>query len=920
MGAYAMPNVSKPPVMMQPLSASSRALMVGLSSKKVSLIDMSVLARWTVTPKLLGVKGVANVAIWGQRARQLQVQVDAADLRSKRITVNQVVKSAGDALWASPLSYLEASTPGAGGWIDTPNQRLAIQHVQPISVAGDLAKVNIDGTPLNLGDVADVVEQHPPLIGDALVNNGEGLLLVIEKFPDADAREVVAGVKKALAELGQGMPDIEVDTSIYQATSFIDLSSDNIRKALLIGGAMALLVLLAFYMEWRSVAIAIAAIALSALAALLVLVLRGAPINIVVVAGLLVALGTIIDDAIVEVDNFRRRLAARLPGAPAPSRAAVIEQASMAMRRPLLYATIIMALAVMPIFFLGGLQGAFFKDLPVSYLLAILASMAVALTVTPVLAHFLYRDGKAAIREVALVQGLERNYESALSRALKVSTPLLPVAALAGLSALMLTPLVKSALVPVFKEPVIRVDWEAAPGTSHPEMRRIMTRAGDELRGVSGVRNVSAHLGRAITGDQVVNIDSGQFWIGIDQKADYAKTLAAVQETISSYPGLTGKVQTYLSDKVAEVLHPGEEPIVVRVEGLQRATLRAEAEKVRQILAGVKELCNLTIDQEVYEPHIEVKVDIATAGKVGLKPGDVRRAAATAFAGLEVGNLYEQQKVFEVVVWSTPAARHSISDVRDLLIDTPDGNHVRLGDVAEVKVVATPKVINREGVTRHVDIRAHVRSGDIAAARREVQDRLQKIEFPLEYHALLLGDYAERQSMWQRTLLLALASLIGTYFLLQACFQSWRLAAAVLAALAAALAGGAFAVLAGGSQLMLGSLFGFLAVLAIAVRNSVLLVSRYQDLQRERGKPLAVDEIVRVARERSVPVIMTALATLAVFLPFLFMGDIAGLEMLYPMAAVIVGGLVTSTIVTLFIVPALFLRYGSRTEPDLSLA
>ncbi|HEY7764688.1 MAG TPA: efflux RND transporter permease subunit, partial [Aestuariivirgaceae bacterium] len=384
--AHALPNVSKPPVMLQPLSTTSRAMIIGLSAKDVSLVDASVLTRWTITPKLLGVPGVANVATWGMRSRQLQVQVNSERLKDKGVSLKQIVKSAGDAMWVSPLTYLESSTLGAGGWIDTANQRLGIQHVQPITSAKELAKVVVADTALRLEDVAQVVEEHPPLIGDAIIDNKPALLLVIEKFPDANAVEVVRGVTAALDELRHGLPGIEIDTSIFRATSFIDLSIQNLTGALLIGAGLMILVLFAWYLSLRAVVISVVAILLSLVAAALVLYLRGITMNVMILAGFAIALAAVIDDAVIDTENIMRRLRRQRSEASGRSTAAIIFDACIETRSAMIYATLILLLAVMPVFLMGGPLGAFLSPLAGSYVLALLVSMAVATIVTPALA------------------------------------------------------------------------------------------------------------------------------------------------------------------------------------------------------------------------------------------------------------------------------------------------------------------------------------------------------------------------------------------------------------------------------------------------------------------------------------------------------------------------------------------------------
>jgi Cu/Ag efflux pump CusA len=307
--AHALPNVSKPPTMLQPVSSTSRVMMIGMTSEELSLIDMSVLARWNIVPRLMGVPGVANVSIFGQRQRQLQVQVDPKDLQAKGVTLQQVINTSGNALWVSPLTFLNASTPGTGGWIDTPNQRLGIRHLLPISTPEDLAQVTIEGTEnLHLGDVADVVENHQPLIGDALIDNQSGLLLVVEKLPGENTLEVTRGVEEAIEALKPGMSGITFDESLYEPADYIDEANDNLRSIVILSSILVLVVLLAFLFNWRSGVVSLITMPLSLLAALLVLYYRGATFNVMVLAGLVIALVVVIDDVVIGVEQITRRL------------------------------------------------------------------------------------------------------------------------------------------------------------------------------------------------------------------------------------------------------------------------------------------------------------------------------------------------------------------------------------------------------------------------------------------------------------------------------------------------------------------------------------------------------------------------------------------------------------------------------------
>jgi Cu/Ag efflux pump CusA len=567
-------------------------------------------------------------------------------------------------------------------------------------------------------------------------------------------------------------------------------------------------------------------------------------------------------------------------------------------------------LAVTPILFLQGFAGALLSPLVVSFVLALLASTAIAVSVTPALALLLLSRRSGEHRLPPVLRWLEARYHRGLSRILSAPHAALVLTCAVLLAGLAAVPTLGWSLLPSFKETDVRIAWEGPAGTSHPEMRRILTQASRELRLIPGVRNVSAHVGRAVTGDQVVGIESGQLWVNIDAAADYEATLAGIRDTVRGYPGFEGKVQTYLRARMEEVLAGADDPIVLRIEGPERAVLRHEAEKVLQMLAGISGVVNPRVEDESQAPEVEIRVDLSAAGRAGLKPGDVRRAAATAFAGLEVGNLFEQQKVFDVVVWGAPGSRQSLNDLREFLIDTPDGGHVRLADVAAVDVVPTPRVFTREGVSRYIDVRAGVVAGDVGAVARDVKDRLRKIAFPFEYHAFLVDDYAQQQMAKRRALIAMLAAAIGAFFLLQASSQSWRLAALCFPVLLAALAGGVLAMIATSGTVFLGSLAGLLAVLALAARNSIVLIARCRHLEDNEGMAFGRGLVLRAARERLGATVTTVVAAGLALLAVTWLGERAGLEVLHPAAVVIVGGLLTTAIVSLFAVPALYLRFA----------
>ena len=916
--AFALPHVSKPPTILQPVSSASRFMIVGLSSKTLSLIDMSVLARWTIVPRLMGVPGVSNVAIWGNRDRQLQVQVDPARLQDKNISLLEVLETTGNALWVSSLSFVEASTPGTGGFIDTAQQRLGIRHISPIVTSETLAEVPIADTGVRLGDVADVVEDHQPLIGDALTNENSSLLLVIQKFPGANTLDVTRGVEDALDELRPGMAGLTMDSSIFRPADFIEAALNNVGLGLLIGFLLIALALAAFFFEWRRVLISLIVIPLALIAAGTVLYLRGATFTAITLVGMLAALGVIIEEAVVDVDALMRRSEQRRMEGGMMTMEETIREASLALRGPLVYTLLISLLAAVPFYFMGGPSNAFFKPLAVSYGLALLVSMLVALTVTPALSMMLIRREAGAVSSRGA--GLQTAYASALGWINKRGRLALALVALMTIIGIAVLPSIKQSLLPSFKEKSLLVHLDGAPGASQPESSRIAARMSAELESVDGVEMVAAQVGRAVFGDQVVNVNSTDLWVKIAPDANYDATAAAVRRVVNGYPGINHSVQTYLSEKSSGTVPSATDGMTVRLYGDRDDLLRSSAADISTAISGIQGVSETHVKLPAQQASFEIEVNLAAAQKYGLKPGDVRRSAAIMFSGLQVGSLFEEQKVFDVVVWSTPDTRQSLSSIRDLAIDTPSGARVRLGDVADVRIVPATPIIKHEGVKRYVDIAVKVEGRSLGAVAADITTRIQGMQLPLEFHAAVLGGYAEPRAILIRFLTFASVALLGIFLLLQAALRNWKLALGLLLAIPAALSGGAAAAFLAGGTLSLGSLAGFLALFGIAIRHGILLFSHYMQEEQEGGRSLNEGLVMEGALERLMPLLASNVATGLALSVALFFGGRPGFEFLAPMSIVMLGGLVTVTLVDLFILPGMYLRFGASREADLGLA
>jgi CzcA family heavy metal efflux pump len=908
--ASRLPAVVKPPVILSPLSSLSRVMKIGVSSKTLSQMDLSELAKWTIRPRLMAVPGVANVAIWGQRDRQYQVLVDPDRLLAVGVTLDQVNKAVTDAV-----------TVAGGGFVDTPNQRIAVRHRAAIETPSDLRNTVVtfrNGAPLRLGEIAEVRIGNPPPIGDAVINDAPGLLLIVEKQPSGNSLDVTRNVEKALDGLALQGKGVEIDPTIFRPATFIERSIDNLGHSMLVGCGLVIVILVGFLFDWRTALISLTAIPLSLVAAGVILRAMGTTINTMVLAGLVIAMGEVVDDAIIDVENIVRRLRQNRAAGNPRSAFDVVLAASMEVRSAVVFATLIVILVFVPVLFLEGLTGSFFRPLAMAYILAILASLLVALTVTPALSLMLL-PGAVDKRHVSpLVRGLQAIYRAILPAL--VRRPVFAVVVLLGAfgaSGYAVMGLGEE-LLPNFKETDFLMHFVEKPGTSLTAMTRITERASKELRSIPGVKNFGSHIGRAEVADEVVGPNFTELWISVDDKVPYDETVKKINTAVEGYPGLVRDVLTYLKERIKEVLTGAGATIAVRLYGPDIPTLRAKAQEVYDAVHDLPGVANLKVEQQVLVPQLDVRLRPEAAARLGLTPGDIRRAATTLVKGLKVGELYDQQKIFDVFVWGVDKVRDDPSGLRNLPIETPAGTHVPLGDVADVAIVPAPNIITRENVSRKIDITCNVTPGaDLGEVARAVQEKVKGISFDREYHPEFLGEYAARAESRQRLLTLAALSLVGVLLVIHADFKTVRLTTLVFVTLPFALIGGVFGAVLGGGVLSLGSLVGFVTVLGIAARNGIMLVSHYRHLEEEEGEAFGPDLVIRGSIERLAPILMTALATGLALVPLAIGGDKPGQEIEHPMAVVILGGLVTSTVLNLFLMPALYLAFGHsrRSEP-----
>lgn len=897
--AAALTAAARPPVMMAPLSSTSRALKVGITSKVNSQVELTELVRWTLRPRLLAIPGVANVAVWGSREREYHVELDLARLQAHGVPIEELVRGVRGATQQLP-----------GGFIDGPNQRLAVTHVAPARTVEELRQLPVatrNGAVVRVGDLATVSNGFAPPIGDAVVNDVPGLLLIVEKQPWGNTLEITRRVDQVLAAVAPSMPDAVFDAHIFRPAAFIERSIGNLEEALLIGCLLVVAVLWLFLWNWRTALISSLAIPLSLSAAMLVLKTLGGTLNTMILAGLVIALGEVVDDAIIDVENIYRRLRENAALRHPKPVSRVVLDASLEVRSAVVYATAIVVLVFLPVWFLGGLSGAFFRPLALAYGLGVLASLVVALTVTPALSMMLLSRSSLEASHSPLLLWLTTRYEKLLLRLLMKPRRAIASGALVMVLAALGAFMLGSSFLPDFKESDFLMHWVAQPGTSLPALRRTAECASLELRAIDGVTSFGAHLGRAEAADEVVGPNFGELWIHVEDGVSHEEISRKVLATIERYPGLRRDLETYLRERVREVLTGTHGAVVVRIYGPNLKILSDSAQSLAAELRAIAGVSRVGVEQQAMVPEVRAAVRNEAAA-LGFLAGDVRAAVDVLVRGQRVGEIIEDGRSIPVVVRGPELLREDVTALRSVEVGSLAGTRATLGEVASLTIEPTPNLVPHENTLRRIDISIDV-SGELSKTAAAVEDMVSKTRWPLAHHAEVLGEWKERAAASRRLAGFGLLSLLLVLAVLFLDLQSARRTALVAASLPFALVGGVGGVWLTGGVLSLGSMVGLVTVLGIAARNGILLVTHYRHLE-EGGLPFGAPLVLRGSLERLGPILMTAFATGLALVPLALAGNAPGHEIEHPMAVVVLGGLVSSTLLNLLVLPAVYLRFG----------
>lgn len=914
---------------MTPLTSSTMDLLkIGLVTDKLTPMELRTFADWTLKPRLLSVPGVAKCSTFGGEVRQLQIQIKPDRLLAYNLSLSDVMA----------VARVSTGVTGAG-FIETANQRITLQtegQATTPDILGEVVVAHTNGFSIRLKDVARVVEGAEPKFGDCVIQGRWGVLMTMSSQYGANTMEVTRALETALGEMKPVFEKegIKLYGRLHRPATFIETALANMKHSLMLGGILVAVVLFLMIGSVRTACVSLAAIPLSLLTAVIVLEKFGISINTITLGGLAIALGEVVDDSIIDVENIFRRLreyAAGTKASPAsdPQRTReifrVVLNASLEVRQSVIYATFVVALIFLPVLTLSGLQGSFFAPLALSYILAIVASLLVALTVTPALAYLLFGRGVRKPDEPFLQKWLKGWYRSVLAFVARWPRVIIAgVVVICIVAATRVPSLVGGDFLPQFREGHFVLQVFAAPGTSLPEMLRIGTRISEALLQMPEIDTVEQQVGRAELGEDPWGPHRSEFHVELKTSPgmDQGKVAGKIRDLLGQFPGLQSEVVTFLGDRIGETLTGETAPVVVNIFGDDLDVLDAKAQEVARVLRTVPGQADVKIAALSGSPRLTLRLRPERLTQFGFDPVSVLEALQTAYQGTVVAQTHRGNQTADVAVILAPEERRDAEAIGSLLLTSPQGLRLPLRELSDIFPNNARASIRHEGARRRQTVTCSASGRDVssfvAQAKREVS---AKVAFPAGTYAVFSGA-AQAKETGQRELALhsAIAG-VGILLLLLIVFRHWQNLLLVLVNIPFALVGGVLALwvtsalLPGESALTIGSLVGFVTLFGITTRNSIMMLSHFEHLVTKEGMSWGPEAVMRGASERLMPILMTALVTALGLLPLALGSGEAGREIEGPMAIVILGGLLTSTLLNLLVLPTLSLRYGVFQEP-----
>ena len=893
-------------------SIMGQIMAVGLTSdnSQVSPMDLRGIAEWEIKRRLLSIPGVSQITIQGGDLKEYQVLVDPAKLIGYGISLHEVRNA-----------LEESNVNSSGGFLLEPYQEKLIRNIARVESPADLGSTVVKSSPsganILLRDIAEIREAGPLVKrGDAGINGNPAVMLAVAKQPGADTITLTRAIEEELETLRTSMPDgVTIHSDIFRQANFIERAINNVEEALRDGSIMVSVVLFLFLLNFRTTFITLTAIPLSLLLTFIVFKWFGLGINTMTLGGLAVAIGELVDDAIVDVENvFRRLRENRLSPNPKPV-SKVVLSACREVRNSIVFATLIVILVFIPLFALGGIEGRIFAPLGLAYIVSIGASLLVAVTVTPALSSYLLPGMKrmSHSKDGAVIGFFKWLVARVLGLGFHIPKTIFALVLVAFIGALALVPFLGREFLPPFNEGSATVFVLTAPGTSLQESSRIGQVAEKLLREVPEVRTIGRRTGRAEGDEHVQEVNSAEIEFELDpSRRPRSEILAEIRAKLAEIPGVFTSVGQPISHRIDHLLSGVQAQVAIKVFGDDLDTLREKAAEIREIVSGIEGFTDVQAERQTLIPQVHVRINRDKAALFGLRPGEVARYAELALRGSSVTRVLEGQRSYDVTLRLPDSARSDIEAIRKIPIDTINGQLVPLGLVADVEEAMGPNMVNRENGQRRIYVSANVAGRDLVSAVEEARAKINaEVEMPTGYFTTYGGQFESQSSASRLILLLGAASFIAMFLVLYLQFQSISLALQVMLNIPLAFIGAVLGIwFFSDRTVSIASMVGFIALTGIAARNGIMMISHYLHLLREEGESFDQKMILRGTQERIIPVLMTALTAGFALIPLLLGAGQPGREILHPVAVVIFFGLFSSTLLDLTVRPLVFWKFG----------
>ncbi|MCX7871670.1 MAG: efflux RND transporter permease subunit [Verrucomicrobiae bacterium] len=901
-----LPQSVKAPRMGPILGSTCSILSIGLTSSNVSLMDIRSYAEWRLRPYLMAIPGVAKVDIFGGEVQQLQVKIKPEELLKYNLSINDIINAARQGI----------GLKGAG-FIENDNQRVIIRAEAQSATPEQLAKVPViftDGRRLLLGDVAEVAWGAEPKFGDGLINGEKGVILLVASQLGANTLEVTENVETALKSISGEIASkgILLHNRLFRPAKFIEIALDGIRDSLLLGSILVAIILFLFLLKFRTALISFIAIPLSLLAAVIVLEFFGVTINTFTLGGFAIAIGVVVDDAIIDLENIIRRLRENQNlSAPRPWFDVIVD-ASLEVRHAIVFATFIVAIVFLPVLSMSGIQGKLFAPLAVAFILATIASLVVALTVTPALCYMLLHGSKV-LAEPFYIRWVKAIHSGILKSLMPYKWTLAFFMILVTGAALFTTRFFEGEFLPEFREGHYFIHMSAVPGTSLEESLRLGKLVAEDLKKIPKIRSVSQQAGRAELGEDPWGPHYSEIHVDIERcdGEEEEQVVLKMREVLSKYPGVSFKIMPFLVERMEETLSGATAEFVVKVFGDDLDEIEKKGEEIEDVLSQIPGAVDVQREISGAIPEILIKLIPEKLAYWNFTPAEVLDAISACFEGAEVGQIYHQTRIIDVSVILRESERRHPETIKNLMLKNSAGIAVPLYELAEVKLVSDRHTISHEGGRRLIQITSNVQGRDIVSFSKEAKKKVSELSKNSENLHIVFAGSAEARAQTKRDLAIH-STMAGAFILLllSAVFKNWRNLALVVINLPFALIGGVLAVFATGGTLSIGTLVGFVTLFGLSTRNTIMLISHFEHIVKKENFSWNNEAVIKGATERLVPVTMTALVTGLGLLPLALGAGEAGKEIEGPMAIVILGGLLTSTILTLVVLPVFARHFG----------